>query len=148
MCSTGNLELLRSIGADSVIDYTKDDFTRGPGATTPSSTSPISRPAHWRTAGVVLTRKGTLVPSSNTRNRWIGGFSRVLRARLMAPFVSQHIRAPEMSQNQADLVALAELIESRKVTPVIDRTYPLGEVPEAIRHFQRGHTRGKIVITV
>jgi hypothetical protein len=86
----------------------------------------------------VLTQKGTLVPASNTRNRWIGGFSRVLPARLMAPFVSQRIRAPEMAPNQADLVALAELMESGKLSPVIDRTYPLAEVPEAPSLFRGG----------
>jgi NADPH:quinone reductase-like Zn-dependent oxidoreductase len=96
----------------------------------------------------VLTPKGTLVPPSNTRNRWIGGFSRILPARLMAPVVSQRVRAPEMAPNQADLVALTELLESGRLTPVIDRTYPLVEVPEAIGYFEEGHTRGKIVITI
>lgn len=96
----------------------------------------------------MLTQKGTLVPASNTRNRWIGGFSRVLPARLMAPFVSQRIRAPEMAPNQADLVALAELMESGKLSPVIDRTYPLAESPRPLRYFEEGHTRGKIVITM
>jgi NADPH:quinone reductase-like Zn-dependent oxidoreductase len=95
----------------------------------------------------VLTQKGTLVAASNTRNRWIGGFSRVLPARLMAPFVSQCIRAPEMAPNQADLVALAELMESGKLSPVIDRTYPLAEVPEALA-ISRRDTRGKIVVTM
>jgi hypothetical protein len=91
----------------------------------------------------VLTQKGTLVPASNTRNRWIGGFSRVLPARLMAPFVSQRIRAPEMAPNQADPVALAALMESGKLSPVIDRTYPLAEVPEARRYFEEDTPEGR-----
>ena len=67
---------------------------------------------------------------------------------MTAPVVSQRIRAPEMAPNQADLITLIELIESGKLTPVIDRTYPLAEVPHAIRHLQEGHTRGKLVITM
>ena len=67
---------------------------------------------------------------------------------MTAPVVSQRIRAPEMAPNQADLIALTELIESGKLTPVIDRTYPLTEVPQAIHHLQEGHTRGKLVITM
>lgn len=66
----------------------------------------------------------------------------------MAPFVSYRMRAPGMAHNRADLAALAELIEAGKVTPVIDRTYPLAEAPEAIRYFGQGHTQGKIVLTV
>ena len=66
----------------------------------------------------------------------------------MAPLVSHRVRAPEMAPNQADLVALTELIEAGKLTPVIDRTYPLAEAPEAIRYFARGHARGKVVITI
>lgn len=148
VCSTANVDLVRSIGADAVIDYTQDDFTHGD-----RRYDAIVDVPHFATSALtdcrrVLTHKGTLVPSANTRNRFIGGVGRVLRAKLMAPFVSQHIRAPEMSQHEADLVALAELVESGKVTPVIERTYPLVDVPEAIRQFQRGHTRGKMVITV
>ena len=67
---------------------------------------------------------------------------------MTAPVVSQRIRAPEMAPNQADLIALTELIESGKLTPVIDRTYPLIEVPQAICHLREGHTRGKLVITM
>lgn len=88
------------------------------------------------------------VQASNTRNRWLGGFSRVLPGRLLAPFVSQRISAPEMAPNSADLLALLEPIENGKLAPVIERTHPLDEVPEAIRHLQQGHTRGKIVIKV
>jgi NADPH:quinone reductase-like Zn-dependent oxidoreductase len=76
------------------------------------------------------------------------GFSRVLPARVLAPFVAQRMRAPEMAPNQADLLALTKLIESGKLTPMIDRTYPLSEAPEAIRYLQEGHARGKIVIRV
>jgi NADPH:quinone reductase-like Zn-dependent oxidoreductase len=148
VCSTRNVDLVRSLGADTVIDYTREDFTRGSRRYDFILDVPHFAEHALSDCRRALTPKGTLVPSSNTRNRWIGGFSRVLPARLMAPFVSQRMRAPEMAPSQADLVALAELIESGKVTPVIDRTYPLVEVPEAIRYFEKGHARGKVVITV
>jgi NADPH:quinone reductase-like Zn-dependent oxidoreductase len=148
VCSTKNVDLVRSIGANAVLDYTQEDFTRGS-----RRYDVILDFPHFATRSLAdcrraLTPKGTLVPASNTRNRWIGGFSRVMPARVMAPFVSHRIRAPEMAPDQADLVALTDLIESGKVTPLIDRTYPLVEVPEAIRYFEEGHTQGKIVITV
>jgi NADPH:quinone reductase-like Zn-dependent oxidoreductase len=148
VCSRRNVELVRSIGADAVIDYAKEDFTRAT-----RRYDVILDVPHFATRSLSDCRRalmphGTLVPSSNTRNRWIGGFSRVIPALVMAPFVSQRVRAPEMAPNQADLIALTELIESGKLTPVIERTYPLTEVPQAIRHMQQGHTRGKLVITM
>jgi NADPH:quinone reductase-like Zn-dependent oxidoreductase len=148
VCSTRNVDLVRSLGADAVIDYTREDFTRG----TRRFDVILDFP-HYATHSLTdcrhaLTPKGTLVPASNTPNRWIGGFSRVIPAHLVAPFVPHRITAPTMAPNQADLITLAGLIEAGKVTPVIDRTYPLAEVPEAIRQFQQGHTRGKIVITM
>jgi NADPH:quinone reductase-like Zn-dependent oxidoreductase len=113
-----------------------------PGDTTRSSTFPHFVTRSLADCRRVLIPKGTLVPASNTRNRWIRGFSRIFPARLTAPFISYRMLAPEIAQNKADLVALAALIEAGKVTPVIDRTYPLVQVPEAIRHFEQGHTRG------
>jgi NADPH:quinone reductase-like Zn-dependent oxidoreductase len=148
VCSTANLELVRSLGADAIIDYTHEDYTRGP-----QRYDAIIDVPHLATSSLAdcrraLTPEGILVPSSNTPNRWVGGFSRIMPARLIAPFVSQRIRAPEMAPNQTDLAALAELVQSGKVTPVIDRTYPLAEVPEALDRFGNGHTRGKIVIAI
>lgn len=148
VCGTRNIDLVRSLGADAVIDYTREDFTQGT-----RRYDVILDVPHFATHSLaacrrVLAPQGTLVPASNTRNRWVGGFSRVLPARLLAPFVSQRLIAPEMAPNQADLVTLTELIEAGKVRPVIDRTYPLNEVPEAIRYLQQGHAHGKIVIIV
>jgi NADPH:quinone reductase-like Zn-dependent oxidoreductase len=148
VCSTRNVDLVRSLGAEAVIDYTKEDFTRRSRRYDVILDIPHYADRPLRDYRRSLTPKGTLVPSSNTRNRWIGGFSRVIRARLIAPFVSHRVRAPEMASNQADLRALAELIESGKLTPVIDRTYPLDEVPDAIRYFVEGHARGRVVINV
>jgi NADPH:quinone reductase-like Zn-dependent oxidoreductase len=148
VCSTRNLDLVRSIGADAVIDYTKEDFTRGSRRYDVILDVPHLATHSLAECRRALTPHGTLVPSSNTRNRWIGGFSRVIPARVMAPLVSQRVRAPEMALRQADLIALTELIGSGKLTPVIGRTYPLREAPKAIRYLQEGHARGRIVITV
>jgi NADPH:quinone reductase-like Zn-dependent oxidoreductase len=147
VCSTAQVELVRSIGADEVIDYTRDDFADGT--------------RHWDlildTAGHrslsqlrrALTPKGTLmIVGSEGRGRWLGGFDRSLRAPVLSRFVGQRLRMLASKPRQEDLQTLRELIEAGKLTPVIDRTYPLPEVPEAIRQLEAGHTRGKIVITV
>jgi NADPH:quinone reductase-like Zn-dependent oxidoreductase len=148
VCSTSKVDLVRSIGADDVIDYTREDFSKG------------SR--HWDvivdTAGRrplsqlrrALTPKGTLViVGGDGGGHWTGGFFRgMLRAPLVSLFVGQKLGGLNSKVKQEDLVALKELIEAGKVTPVIDRTYPLIEAPDAIRYLAEGHARGKIVITV
>jgi NADPH:quinone reductase-like Zn-dependent oxidoreductase len=148
VCSTPNLGLVRSVGADAVIDYTKEDFSSGTRRYDVIIDVPHLATRSLADCRRALTPHGMLVPASNTPNQWIGGFSRVIPARLMAPFVSQRICAPEMTPNQADLLALTGLVEAGKLTPVIERTYQLTEVPEAIRHLQQGHARGKLVITM
>ena len=148
VCSTANVDLVRSLGADAVVDYTREDFTQGGRRYDVILDFPHFADHSLRDCRRALTSEGTLVAASNTRNRWIGGFSRVLPARLMAPFVSQRMLAPEMAPSRADLVALAELVDSGQLTPVIDRSYPLVDVAEAMRYFERGHAHGKVVITV
>jgi len=145
VCSTRNTGLVRSIGAGKVIDYTSEDFTVGPRRFDVI----VDNVANRRLSDClrVLTRGGTLVPNANTPGRWIGGLGRMMKAQLMAPFVPQRIRTCRGTVNQADLLTLTELIESGKITPVIGRTYPLDQVPEAMRHLEQGHARGKIVIT-
>lgn len=146
VCSTRNTDLVRSIGADAVIDYTRDDFTRGTERFDVILDNVANHPlSHCLRA---LTRKGTLIPNANTSGRWLGGLSRNYRGRVMSLFVSQRIRSPHAAVDQHYLLAVTELIESGKITPVIDRTYPLSDVPEAIRYFEQRHARGKIVITV
>ena len=147
VCSTTQVDLVRSIGADHVIDYTHEDVTDGT--------------RHWDlildTAGHrslsqlrrALTPRGTLViVGSEGRGRWLGGFDRSLRAPVLSRFVGQRLRMLASQPRQEDLQTLRELIEVGKLTPLIDRTYPLREVPEAIRALEAGHTRGKLVITV
>lgn len=146
--STSKVDLIRSLGADDVIDYTSEDFADGARhwdlIVDTAGRSPLSR---LRRA---LARKGTLViVGGDGGGRWTGGFFRgVFRAPLVSLFVGQTLRGLSSKVKQEDLLALKELIEAGKVTPVIDRTYPLSEAPEAIRYLEAGHARGKIVITV
>jgi NADPH:quinone reductase-like Zn-dependent oxidoreductase len=146
VCSTRNAGLVKSIGADGVIDYARDGFTRGPQRFDVIVANVANHPlSHCRRA---LTRKETLIPNADTRSRWIGGYSRTITALVMARFVPQRIRPFLADVNHDDLLTLAELIESGKITPVISRTFPLSEISEGIGYLERGHARGKIVITV
>jgi NADPH:quinone reductase-like Zn-dependent oxidoreductase len=145
VCSTGSTGLVRSLGADTVIDYTREDFTTGPRRFDVIVDNVANRPLSHCLR--VLARNGTLVPNANTPGRWLGGLGRIIKARLMTPFVPQRIRTCHGIVNQADLLTLTELIEAGKITPVIDRAYPLAQVPEAIRYLEQGHAHGKIVIT-
>jgi NADPH:quinone reductase-like Zn-dependent oxidoreductase len=96
-----------------------------------------------------LTPEGTLViVGGEGGGRWLGGLDRQLRATMLSPFVGQKLGTFVNKENHEDLLVLKELIESGKVTPVIDRTYPLVEVPEAMRYLEAGHARGKVLITV
>jgi NADPH:quinone reductase-like Zn-dependent oxidoreductase len=147
VCSTTKVDLVRSIGADHVIDYTRDDFAASEGRYDMildiGGNSSLSR---LRRA---LTPKGTLViVGGETDGRWLGGTDRQLRAQMLSPFVGQKLGTFIASVKAEDLIVLKELIEVGEVTPVIDRTYPLSEVPKAIHYLKEGHVRGKVVITV
>ena len=150
--STRKLDMVRSIGADHVIDYSKEDFTQSgerydlifdiPGNHSLSDT---------RRA---LTPEGTYVLIGHDRfgasgGRWFGsGIPRFIKLLALSPFVSQRM-APRITKETNDpLVVLKELLEAGEITSVIDRTYPLSEVPEAIRYLEEGHAQGKIVISV
>ena len=147
VCSTKNVELVRSLGADHVIDYTQEDFTQsGQKFDLIFQLAGTSSPSHCRR---VLTSKGTLVLSSGESDgRWIGPVDRLIKAAVLSPFVSQKLGSFLAKPSKDDLQFLKELIEAGKLTPVIDRTYSLSEVPEAIRYLEEGHARGKVVITV
>ncbi len=146
VCSTKSLEMVRSIGADHVIDYTREDFTQGTRRyDLILQLAGMQPPSECRRA---LTAKGRLVLSSgDSRGRWIGPVGRIIKAVALSPFVSQKLGSFEAKSNQDDLHVLTELIESGKVTPVIDRTYPLCETADAIRYLETGRARGKVVIT-
>jgi NADPH:quinone reductase-like Zn-dependent oxidoreductase len=137
------MEFVRSLGADHVIDYTREDFTRsGKRYDVIFQLAGTASPSACRRA---LTPKGTLVLSSG-EGRY-AGIDRIVRAMVSSPFVGQQLRLLATKETNDDLVALAALIEAGKLTPVIDKTYPLSEVPDAIRFLEAGHARGKIIIT-
>lgn len=147
VCSTTKLELVRSIGADHVIDYTHDDFADGGQRydviVDIGGNSPLS------SLRQALTSKGTLViVGGETGGRWLGGTDRQLRALLTSRFVGQKLKTFISRENHHDMIVLKELIEAGKVTPVVDRTYPLADAPEAIQYVAEGHARGKVAIIV
>jgi NADPH:quinone reductase-like Zn-dependent oxidoreductase len=147
VCSTSNVDLVRSIGADQVIDYTQEDFTQ----TGQRYDSILDNVGNHSLSDLrrALTPNGTLVPNGGGfQNRWFASGGRVLSAKVLSPFVSQTLRTFIISPKQENLVVLRKLIEAGTVTPVIDRTYPLSETPQAIDHVGGGHARGKVVISV
>jgi NADPH:quinone reductase-like Zn-dependent oxidoreductase len=147
VCSTRNVDMVRSLGADHVIDYTREDFAQSGqrydvlfqlGGTHPPSESRR-----------VLTPNGTLLLSSGeSSGRIIGPLGPVFRARALSPFVSQRLLSFTVRPNTADLHRLKQLIEAGEVSPVIDRSYPLREVPQAIGYLEQGHARGKVVVEI
>jgi NADPH:quinone reductase-like Zn-dependent oxidoreductase len=148
VCSTSKMDLVRSIGADEVIDYTREDFADGSRRwDLIVDTAGRRSLTHLRRA---LTPRGTLViVGGDGGGRWTGGFFRgVLRAPLLSVFVGQRMRGLTSRENGEDLRTLKELIETGKVTPVVDRAYSLVEAPDAIRYLEQGHPRGKVVIAV
>jgi NADPH:quinone reductase-like Zn-dependent oxidoreductase len=145
--SAAKVDAVRALGADHVIDYTREDFADGRHRY--DVILDIGGNRRLSDLRRALTPRGRLViVGGETDGRLLGGADRQMRASLLSPFVSQRLGTFVASENAADLVALRELIESGKVAPAIDRTYPLGEVAAAIRHLIDGKARGKLVITV
>jgi NADPH:quinone reductase-like Zn-dependent oxidoreductase len=147
VCSTTKVEMVRSIGADHVIDYTREDFAE--------------REQRYdlildiggnfslaRLRRTLASRSTLVITGGETGGRWLGGIDRQLRAMMLSLFVGQNLGTFISKENHEDLIILKDLIEAGKVTPIIDRTYPLSEVPEAIRYLEEGHTRGKVVVTL
>jgi NADPH:quinone reductase-like Zn-dependent oxidoreductase len=147
VCSTGNVELVRSIGAAHVIDYTREDFAGGRAKYDVILDNVSSLPL-TRLRGA-LTPKGTLVLNGGgTPGHVFGPVAGIARAGVANVFVSQRLRPLPTRQNRQELLAVTGLIEDGKLTPVVGRTYPLANTAEGLRHVEQGHTRGKIVITV
>ncbi len=147
VCSTSKVDLVRSIGADHVIDYTLGDVTDG--RRRYDVILDIGGNRRLTALRRALTDHGTLVViGGETGGRWLAGTDRQLRALALSPFIGQTLRTFVATERTEDLKVLTELIGSGRVTPVIDRTYPLAELPAAIRHMQDGRSRGKVVITV
>jgi len=146
VCGTANGAMVRSLGADHVIDHTREDFTRAGrhydlvfDNVENRSLSDCRR---------VLTPDGTLVLNSGSGARGLRLLVRLLLPLALSPFVRHRLRRYLSTPNHADLVVLSELVESGKLRPVIDRTFSLAEVPAALRHIETGHAAGKVVITV
>jgi len=147
VCSTRNVELVRSIGAAHVVDYTREDFTAGRSQydviLDNVSSLPLTRLRR------VLAPKGILVLNGGgSPGHVFGPVAGILRAVVANAFVSQRLRPLPSRQNQAELLAVTGLIEDGKLMPVVDRTYPLADTVEGLRTVEQGHTRGKVVVTV
>jgi NADPH:quinone reductase-like Zn-dependent oxidoreductase len=147
VCSTAKVDAVRALGADHVLDYTRDDATDGRHRYDVildiGGNRRLSRLRH------ALTPRGRLViVGGETDGRWLGGTDRQIRATLLSPFLGQHLGTFIASENAADLAALRDLIEAGAVTATVDRTYPLADVAAAIRHLIDGQARGKLVISV
>ena len=147
VCSTRNIDMVRSLGADRVIDYTRDDFAEGgqrydlilqlAGTRSPSG---------FRGA---LATKGTLILNSgDSEGRWNGPIGRSVKALALSRFVSQKMVTFTVKPNKQDMEVLRQLIQEGKVTPVIDRRYSLSEAAEALLYLEGGHSRGKTVLTM
>ena len=146
VCSTRNVEMVSSIGADHVIDYTKEDFTSDR-QRYDVLLDIIGNRSLSKTRGV-LTPKGRFVMIGGPKGRWIRPLDRILGALVSSPFVSQKTVSRTARWAKEDLVLMRELMEAGKVRSVIDRTYPLREITEAVRYLEDGHARGKVVITI
>jgi NADPH:quinone reductase-like Zn-dependent oxidoreductase len=147
VCSTKNVEMVRSIGADHVIDYTKEDFTTGGQLYDLIVDNVGSHPLlDYRR---VLKPKGIFViVGGPNEGSWIGPMTIPIKAKLLSPFVSQEFVFFLANISQDDLTILSDLMQTGKVTPVIDKTYKLSEAPAAIGYLEEGHARGKVVIAV
>ncbi|MHA7224031.1 NAD(P)-dependent alcohol dehydrogenase [Arthrobacter sp. RHLT1-20] len=144
--STRNVDLVRSLGADHVIDYTSTDFTRTEKRYDVILDNVEAQPlAAVRRA---LTPTGTLIPNSGRGGRWLGPLGRIVKARVLSGFTRQQLKPFLSVEKRQDLLTLADQLATGQVTPVIDRTYPLDEAADALRYVGAGHTRGKVVISV
>jgi NADPH:quinone reductase-like Zn-dependent oxidoreductase len=145
VCGPASADMVRSIGANHVIDYTQEDFTRGERRYDLILDNVENRPlAECRR---VLTPTGTIILNSGTGAKGIEFMVRFFRPLVLSPFTRQNLRRYVVFPKRPDLDALTELIDAGKVAPVIDSTRPLAETPEALRHIEEGHARGKVVIT-
>ena len=147
VCSTAKVDMVKALGADHVVDYSRDDITDGEHRyDVILDIGGNRRLSHLRRG---LTARGTLVlVGGEGGGRWLGGSDRQVRALMLSPFAGQKLTTFVCSENAKDLLVLTELIQSGKVAPVIDRTYQLSEAAAAIRYMQEGRARGKVIVNV
>jgi NADPH:quinone reductase-like Zn-dependent oxidoreductase len=147
VASSTKLDLVRSLGADHVIDYAQQDFADG--SRRYDVIIDIGGNSTLTRLRQALTPRGTLViTGGETDGKWLGGSDRQLRAKLLSSFVGQRLTTFVNKENHRDMLELVALVEAGKVTPSIDRTFPLAEAPKAVRYVEEGHARGKVVVTV
>jgi NADPH:quinone reductase-like Zn-dependent oxidoreductase len=146
VCSAGTAELVRSLGADAVIDYTNEDFTRDRGSydviVDLVGKHPLSAVRQ------ALAPDGTLVLVGGSGGRWFNGTDRWARAVALSPFVRQRLRPLVHAERRADLLLMKELIEAGKITPIVSTCYSLADAAHAVQHVEKQHTRGKVVLSV
>jgi NADPH:quinone reductase-like Zn-dependent oxidoreductase len=145
VCSTRNLDLLRSIGADRVVDYTREDFTHS------RHRYDVILDIAGRPSLLGCRRSlkpgGRLVLAGGEGGRWLGPLPRMGRALLLGLLGSRKVRAFTAKENREDTLELADLLAAGHLSPVLDRTYDLAGAPEAVRYLEQGHTQGKVVVT-
>ncbi len=146
VCSTKNVDMVRSIGADRVIDYTREDFTRG-GQRYDLILDNVGNHSLSQCRRA-LNPRGKYIMVGGPSGRWIDPLPRAFNAFVLSRFVSQDMGMFLAELNKKDLTVLRDLMQDGKVTPLIDRRYRLSEVPEAIRYLEQGHARGKVVVTL
>jgi NADPH:quinone reductase-like Zn-dependent oxidoreductase len=147
VCSTRNVDLVRSIGADDVVDYTREDFTQGAQrydliVDTVATHTLLEYKRVLNPQGIYVMIGSTLT------GHWFAWLATPIEGLMLSPFVSQKFGMFVADLNKEDLATLGDLMQSGKVTPVIDRRYKLSETPEALRYVEKGHARGKVVVTV
>jgi len=147
VASSAKLDLVRSLGADHVLDYTREDFADG--ARRYDVVIDIGGNSSLRRLRRALTPSGTaVITGGETGGRWLGGYDRQLRGAVLSPFVGQRFTTFVNTEALEQLEALAGLLEAGQVVPAVDRSFPLAEAAKAIRYVQEGHARGKVVLTV
>ena len=146
VCSTANVDMVRSIGADHVVDYTREDFVDGGPRFDVIFDNVENRPL--RDCRRALTPAGTLILNSGSEGSGLAFFVRLIKPIILNPFVRQKLKRYLSEPKQEDLLVLKQLAESGVLKPVIDRTVPLRKTPEALGYLEQGHARGKVVVTV
>lgn len=147
VCSTGNVKLIRSLGADHVIDYTKEDFTRN--GKEYDLLLDVAGSRTWREYKRVLKPNSTVVIVGGPKsNRIIGPLTHIIKMRVASWRASQKVIFFVANFNHNDLMALKDMMETGQVKPVVERTYPLEKICDAMRHLGTGHAKGKLVVTM
>lgn len=147
VCSTRNMALVKSLGADHVIDYNREDFTQG-SQRYDLIIDNIGSHSLWEYRRVLNPQGAMVMVGGPSDGQWLGGLSGAIKAMVVAPFVSQKMGFFLAHLNHEDLDVLRDLMQSGKITPVIDKRYKLSETAEAIRYLQAGHARGKVIINL